>query len=161
MSDWTDERVTHLRRLWDEGHSASEIGRRLGVSKNSIVGRARRDDLPARPSPINQYATRKDPHRARPRRIRPAKTLPDLASLGPSQAIAHGAVEVPIILLPKARPLPAQIIPRRVVACEWITSDGKPWTKCGKPSAPGAIYCAEHLHISRSPHPRRAEADRA
>ena len=23
MSDWTDERVIHLRRLWDEGHSAS------------------------------------------------------------------------------------------------------------------------------------------
>jgi len=49
---WTDQVVTRLRSLWAEGHSTAEIGRRLGVSKNAVVGKAHRLDLPARPSPI-------------------------------------------------------------------------------------------------------------
>ncbi|MBK1666882.1 hypothetical protein CKO28_02345 [Rhodovibrio sodomensis] len=51
---WTDERIQELTRLWQAGHSASEIGKRLGVSKNSIVGKAHRLKLPSRPSPIKQ-----------------------------------------------------------------------------------------------------------
>jgi GcrA cell cycle regulator len=51
---WTDERIQELTRLWQEGHSASEIGRRLGVSKNAVVGKAHRLKLPSRPSPIKQ-----------------------------------------------------------------------------------------------------------
>jgi len=49
---WTDERIQELTRLWQQGLSASEIGKRLGVSKNSIVGKAHRLNLPSRPSPI-------------------------------------------------------------------------------------------------------------
>lgn len=51
---WTDERINELTRLWQQGLSASEIGKRLGVSKNSIVGKAHRLNLPSRPSPIRQ-----------------------------------------------------------------------------------------------------------
>ena len=51
--DWDDEAILKLRTLWDEGISTSEIGRRFGgLSKNQIVGKAHRLDLPARPSPI-------------------------------------------------------------------------------------------------------------
>ena len=41
-----------VRQLWSEGHSTAEIGRRMGVTKNAVVGKAHRLDLPARPSPI-------------------------------------------------------------------------------------------------------------
>jgi len=47
--EWTPEVVLSLRQLWDEGHSTAEIGRRLGVSKNAVVGKAHRLDL-SRPS---------------------------------------------------------------------------------------------------------------
>jgi len=47
--EWNDEVIIQLRALWDEGHSTAEIGRRLGVTKNAIVGKAHRLDLPARP----------------------------------------------------------------------------------------------------------------
>ncbi|CAG4922536.1 unnamed protein product [Acidocella sp. C78] len=60
--EWTDEIVSRLRQLWDEGLSTAEIGRRLNISKNSVVGKAHRLDLPARPSPI-----RRDPSGRRPR----------------------------------------------------------------------------------------------
>ena len=52
--DWTDETIERLRTLWAEGHSTEEIGRRMGVSKNAIVGKAHRLRLPSRPSPIRK-----------------------------------------------------------------------------------------------------------
>src|SRR3546814_8907536 len=51
---WTNDRVAELMRLWEAGRSASEIGRLLGVSKNSVVGKAYRMKLQARPSPIKR-----------------------------------------------------------------------------------------------------------
>ncbi len=51
---WTDERVQQLHKLWATGASTAEIGRRLGVSKNAVVGKAHRSGLPARPSPIRR-----------------------------------------------------------------------------------------------------------
>ncbi|MGH7042669.1 MAG: GcrA family cell cycle regulator, partial [Acetobacteraceae bacterium] len=59
---WTEEMIGQLRVLWDEGLSTAEIGRRLGTSKNAIVGKAHRLDLSPRPSPI-----RPSPEGARPR----------------------------------------------------------------------------------------------
>ena len=53
---WTDDRIDQLRKLWDQGLSASAIGRQLGVSKNAVVGKAHRLKLPARPSPIRKGA---------------------------------------------------------------------------------------------------------
>lgn len=54
MTDWTNDQATTLRRLWDEGHSGAEIARQMGMTKNAVVGRAHRMDLPSRPSPIGQ-----------------------------------------------------------------------------------------------------------
>ena len=51
---WTDERIDELKQLWGEGLSAQEIGRKLGVTKNAVIGKAHRLGLPARPSPIKR-----------------------------------------------------------------------------------------------------------
>ena len=50
---WTDERLKTLRALWKDGFSVNEIGRRMGVSKNAVVGKVHRLKLPGRPSPLN------------------------------------------------------------------------------------------------------------
>ena len=55
--DWPDAAVTQLRQLWAEGHSTAEIGRRMGLSKNSVIGKADRLGL-NRPNPLLR-----DPHR--------------------------------------------------------------------------------------------------
>ena len=47
--------IAKARKLWDAGHSTSEIGRRLRVSKNAIVGVANRNDFAPRPSPIIRF----------------------------------------------------------------------------------------------------------
>ena len=60
--EWTDDTIRELRQLWSEGHSTAEIGRRMGVTKNTVVGKAHRLDLPARPSPIRSGGSPRPPH---------------------------------------------------------------------------------------------------
>ena len=77
--EWTDQLIAALRVLWAEGHSTAEIGRRLGVSKSAICGKAHRLDLPPRPSPIKGYVMGPPTRRVAKRRVSGA-TLPPLAS---------------------------------------------------------------------------------
>jgi GcrA cell cycle regulator len=52
LGDWTPERTAALIALWDEEISTSEIGRRLGITKNAVIGKVHRLGLPKRrPSP--------------------------------------------------------------------------------------------------------------
>lgn len=51
---WTDKMVEDLKIMWKQGLTTGEIGKRLGVSKNSIVGKVHRLQLEARPSPIKK-----------------------------------------------------------------------------------------------------------
>ncbi|WP_215761344.1 GcrA family cell cycle regulator [Acetobacter sp. P1H12_c] len=52
--EWTDETIARLKELWAEGLSTAEIGRRLSITKNAVVGKAHRLSLPPRPSPIRR-----------------------------------------------------------------------------------------------------------
>jgi len=49
---WSPQQVELLRRFWADGEPASQIGRRLGMSKNAVLGKVRRLNLPVRPFPI-------------------------------------------------------------------------------------------------------------
>lgn len=63
--DWSLERTQALIELWKTGLPAGEIGNRLGVTKNAVVGKVHRLGLPKRPSPIkrdpNKPVVRKPP----------------------------------------------------------------------------------------------------
>ncbi|HUC10028.1 MAG TPA: GcrA family cell cycle regulator [Stellaceae bacterium] len=48
---WTEEATERLRTLWGDKLPASEIGRRLGLSKNAVLGKAWRLALPRRRPP--------------------------------------------------------------------------------------------------------------
>ena len=52
--EWTEETIERLRSLWQEGLSTAEIGRRMSITKNAVVGKAHRLVLSARPSPIRK-----------------------------------------------------------------------------------------------------------
>lgn len=52
---WTDHRVEQLKKLWNEGKSASQIADSLGdVTRNAVIGKAHRLGLSSRPSPIKR-----------------------------------------------------------------------------------------------------------
>jgi GcrA cell cycle regulator len=167
--EWTDEIIARLRALWVEGHSTAEIGRRLGISKNAVVGKAHRLDLAARPSPI-----RPSPEGPRPRppaRRSTGPTLPPLASTrpvvltgtAPSAARAPGAAAprsfgaLALRAAPTPQPAPpprlAPVAPRpygRIITCCWPI--GEPGTRsfrfCDAESVPGKPYCAEHAELA-------------
>ena len=51
-TSWTEERLEMLKALWEEGLSISQIGERLGVTRNAVAGKAHRLNLRKRQSPI-------------------------------------------------------------------------------------------------------------
>ena len=77
--EWTDDTIAKLRTLWAEGLSTAEIGRRLNISKNAVVGKAHRLNLPSRPSPIRRAEGDAAPRQAAPKRAQ-GPTLPPLAA---------------------------------------------------------------------------------
>jgi GcrA cell cycle regulator len=172
--EWSDEIISQLRALWDDGHSTAEIGRRLGVTKNAIVGKAHRLDLPARPSPIRRDPDAAPVRRTTVRRVE-GPTLPPLPSAvadggGGYSAFARApapprpavmprpVVAAPPVPRPAPRPVVAQprpvaVAPRpygRIVTCCWPM--GEPGTRefrfCDVPSEPGRPYCEDHVKIA-------------
>lgn len=160
--DWPAEKIAALRALWaDTSLSTAEIGRRLRVSKNAIVGKAHRLGLQGRLSPIIRDLTRVRAHVALPRAGR--HTLPPLASglappPPPESRIPDSAPRrlVPLALnRPLAAPRPASPVTYaaahvsrtgRVTECCWPI--GEPGTRafrfCDAPSDPGRSYCHDH-----------------
>lgn len=80
---WKQETVEQLRRDWADGLSVVQIGKRTGLGKNAVVGKAHRLGLLPRPSPIHRgQAPAEPPITPRAHPLPPgATTLPPLASL--------------------------------------------------------------------------------
>lgn len=49
---WSEDKIKKLKKMWLAGKATAEIAKALGMSKNSIIGKVHRLELPARPSPI-------------------------------------------------------------------------------------------------------------
>lgn len=123
--EWTDESITRLRSLWQEGLSTAEIGRRMQITKNAVVGKAHRLTLPARPSPIRKslepggVPSRRSLAEARPR-TSPTLAVPqisvDVASTSASPTIPN--LQRQNDNVQPLRPTPARIAPRERVAAE-------------------------------------------
>lgn len=56
---WTPDLIDRLAALWAEGLPTAEIGRRLNISKNAVIGKAHRLTLKARPSPLKSPPVRR------------------------------------------------------------------------------------------------------
>ena len=57
--EWTPDHIKTLIALWNEGHTTSEIGARMGITKNAVVGKVHRLGLPKRGSPIKPKPEKK------------------------------------------------------------------------------------------------------
>ena len=68
---WTDERVETLKRMWNEGQSASQIAKELGgVTRNAVIGKVHRLGLSNRSTgaaaPAPETKAKAAPAKARP-----------------------------------------------------------------------------------------------
>jgi GcrA cell cycle regulator len=108
---WTDQRVNQLKKLWQQGKSASEIAETLGgVTRNAVIGKAHRLGLSGRPSPIKKQAPAKKgaapakapvkaapkaaPAKVAPKAAVPAKPAPTALKAAPAKPLA-GKAPVP------------------------------------------------------------------
>lgn len=113
---WTDQRIDHLKTLWEKGLTASQIADELGgVSRNAVIGKAHRLGLKSRPSPVKanepeKKAVAKKAAPVKPVAIAPAK--PRVAS--PAPALAPRSAETPLATGEAPAERPASTMPRIV-----------------------------------------------
>ena len=158
--EWTAEAIERLRGLWAEGHSTAEIGRRMGISKNAVVGKAHRLNLSARPSPIRREELRRGeaviasrpvvaaeprpPALPRPvpvpRPVAPP-SVPRIVAAAPPPRVPPAPVSLPVV-----RPF------QRSSTRECCWPIGEPGTSgfrfCSGTATSGRPYCAEHASIA-------------
>jgi len=151
-SPWTDLTKARLRNLWHEGLSTAEIGRRLNVSKNSVIGQAHRLDLPKRPYPIKYSHAQKPPRVSAPQPPHLPARVANMAclqqTLAPEVSVSAPATvqtKPPGTVTPSAR-----ISSYRITECCWPIGD--PGTSnfrfCDALALPGKPYCAAHARLA-------------
>jgi GcrA cell cycle regulator len=128
---WTPAEDAVVEARWAAGDSAGAIAHKLGRSRNSIIGRVHRLDLPGRPSPISNAP----PPKPRPA-YQPRQTLPSLAAPAP---------EVPKAGRQPRGPATKPYMPKR--RCEWIDGVRGAYDRCCEPVARGA-FCQRHGEIA-------------
>jgi GcrA cell cycle regulator len=171
---WTDERVELLKRLWNEGLSASQIAARLsdGVTRNAVIGKVHRLNLSGRaPQPRSSIP--------RPRRIR------EPSHPGRAQSLlmpTRGSTALKPMMRAEAQPRPLPIPepePLRLVdlpqggritilhlsdkTCKWPIGDPghDDFCFCGHKPREGSPYCEYHARIAYQPLQDRRRHHRA
>lgn len=138
---WTDEMVESLRQMWVEGLTATEIAKKLGVSKNSIVGKVHRLCLTARPSPIKK----KDEEMKEPEAEvspQPVEQPTVVAKAAPKTK----SVAEPKEVSPKDVDGKTRLVDLDSHTCRWPIGDPRDedFCFCGKKVRAGQTYCDEH-----------------
>lgn len=159
--DWTAEAIERLKALWAEGHSTAEIGRRMGISKNAVVGKAHRLNLPARPSPIRRDAAPRPAPVPRAPRPMPAARIAPPPMLRPAPVMAPAPA--PVAVAPVVRAFPVAPARPRLGSRTCCWPIGEPGTSgfrfCGGEPMAGKPYCTEHAALAYvKPRDRREDA---
>lgn len=173
---WTDERVEQLKKLWNQGLSASQIAAELnhGITRNAVIGKVHRLGLSGRAKTPSSSAPR-------PRKVTRAPSHPlghtmaramgsasgGFSSARPSMRgnLALRATEAPMIdpvaefvvqpyedvVVPMSERI--TIMELRESTCRWPYGD--PSTEefrfCGAESPIGTPYCSFHSKVAYQP----------
>ncbi len=154
VENWTEIRISDLKKLWIEGKSASQIARQLGgVSRNAVIGKVHRMGLAGRDRPSAPRAVGRTNRRrvvgaqstfvARPRTPRPPGAPVYSRYAGPELAPT------------------STIFTLEAHSCRWpigVPQEGD-FGYCGRSRGRHVSYCDHHTSVAlpdRSP--RRAVA---
>lgn len=157
---WTEDRVEVLKKLWAEGHSASQIAKELGgVTRNAVIGKVHRLGLSGRATPSRPV--KRPPRLARPKpRLQPdgSVTLPKTISDADEKAVktAETAARVALAPQPLSDGEAATILTLSGSMCKWPIGDPADpnFAFCGR-KASGGPYCAEHAKVAFQPSKKR------
>jgi GcrA cell cycle regulator len=157
LISWTDERVENLKKLWQEGLSASQIAGRLGgVTRNAVIGKVHRLGLSGRATTSRMKSLRpRRPAASTQKRPQPKNRF---AQQGNSalRALYQGDAE------PYQPPAEEVVIPleqRKYITtltescCRWPIGDPQheDFHFCGKGKVTGLPYCEFHARRAFQP----------
>jgi GcrA cell cycle regulator len=159
---WTDERVEMLKKLWQDGLSASQIAKQLGgVTRNAVIGKVHRLGLsgratpskPARPVFKAPRPARPAAQPAAPRRIaEPVAATATAAAAAPATNLpAQQPQTAPVRFVDEA-PGSATVLTLGAHMCKWPIGDpsSDDFTFCGRRQTDGP-YCMDHARVAYQP----------
>ncbi len=153
---WTRERVEQLKILTEEGLSCAQIGRRLGVSRNAVIGKLNRLGLsrgrkPAAPRAPSALSTTS--------RLRRPGIIAQRQILRAIYAEAPPAAEAATIVVGER----CSLLDLAKGKCRWPLSDPgeSDFSFCGNAAVSGLPYCAGHARLAYRPPAARTHATNA
>jgi GcrA cell cycle regulator len=157
---WTAERVGLLRAQWAVGTSVQEIARLLGSTRNTVIGKAHRMDLPTHAGSVShpdapRKRAEKKPEKPKPSvRARILRVRRVVAQLAPSSP-----PPVPP-LPPGGAPVPLRLPFAALEArhCRYSVSAQSPHFFCGHERKDKSPFCAFHHGLCYEPLRGRASA---
>lgn len=154
---WTDERVELLKKLWQEGLSASQIAGKLGgVTRNAVIGKVHRLGLAGRAPTSRQKVHR--PRRPAAATHKRLAAKPRFAQQGNAafRALYQAEAEP---YLPQYEELDIPLAERKHIVtleeshCRWPIGDPQlaDFHFCGKHKVAGLPYCEFHARRAFQP----------
>lgn len=147
---WTDERVELLKKLWQDGLSASQIAKQLGgVTRNAVIGKVHRLGLSGRAAPSK-------PSKPVFKAPRPQRPAPQPVAAAPRRAPEPAAIAQPaqVARYVEEAPGSATVLTLGAHMCKWPIGDPSldSFTFCGRRTG-GEVgpYCAEHSEVAYQP----------
>jgi GcrA cell cycle regulator len=153
---WTDERVELLKKLWEEGLSASRIAAELGgITRNAVIGKVHRIGLSGRAKAAPSGAPRQRKPRAPSHMLRVARSsMRGNAALARVHAYELDVAQEPE-LLENIVPIGQRcsLLELSDAKCRWPIGDpGAPdFFFCGGKPVQSLPYCAYHARIAYQP----------
>ena len=142
---WTEELTRLVERLWMEGRSANQIGKQLGRSRNSVIGKVHRMGLSsvARQQPTlapSSFNPRFGPPKPPKPRHKPVRS--------PPAAIKDNVVPLPSRPIPKPPSGGVSLLSLQYgVHCAFpVSGKGADTSYCGGGTA-GQTYCEAHRKV--------------
>ncbi len=155
MAEWTDERIAQLRQLWQDGNSASMCGKILNCTRNAVIGKVHRLDMPKRLSTAAPRAKAK-PKKYVSGQFRKSRAKAKVIPFYGAREPVIRKVAMPPPLPPNCEPVRLLVLPVR--ACHYPVGEatGERQMFCGM--ATGATYCAYHARVMYRPVEARRRA---
>ena len=149
---WNDENFAAVKLMWKEGLSATQIGGKIGCSRNAVLGKLHRHKLHVSIKRMSVPKCTVPKERQVPvdrRKQRPKVRLVPLVE--PSMPKRVTAFR-PLLVLPPAEPPDAERVSiLHVTGCKWPMTAMPPHFFCNGEKSDGSSYCAHHRSRSKAP----------
>ena len=166
---WNDERVEQLRKMWMDGHSASQIAGELGhgITRNAVIGKVHRLGLSGRVKTQSSAPSRPRIQQPRAPRNPAPRRAPSVGGTNGNTALAYAFRAAPApkpiedVVVPMCEPV--TIMELKEGMCRWPLGDPQTpeFRYCGGKGEIGVTYCPYHSRMAYQPaQDRRRERDR-